>query len=118
MKFHSEAVRDKRTRFYLPVQKILRSCEVKNPEILHNSVVGPLAGKRVVLTGTLEKYTRDEAKDVLEKFGAIVTGSVSNKTDFVLVGADAGSKLTKAQALGVPVWTEADLESFIAEHTK
>lgn len=100
------------------LDNLLKQIRIKNPEIVHNSVVGPLAGKRVVLTGTLEKYTRDEAKDVLEKFGAIVTGSVSNKTDFVLVGADVGSKLTKAQALGVPVWTEADLESFIAEHTK
>ena len=100
------------------LDNLLKQIRVKNPEIVHNSVVGPLAGKKVVLTGTLEKYTRDEAKDVLEKLGAIVTGSVSNKTDFVLVGADAGSKLTKAQALGVPVWTEADLESFIAEHTK
>lgn len=100
------------------LDNLLKQIRVKNPEIVHNSVVGPLAGKKVVLTGTLEKYTRDEAKDFLEKFGAIVTGSVSNKTDFVLVGADAGSKLTKAQALGVPVWTEADLESFIAEHTK
>lgn len=78
----------------------------------------PLAGKKVVLTGTLEKYTRDEAKDILEKMGATVTGSVSNKTDFVLVGADAGSKLTKAQDLGIAVWSEAEFDDFIGKNTK
>ncbi|MDR0726649.1 MAG: NAD-dependent DNA ligase LigA [Rickettsiales bacterium] len=66
----------------------------------------PVAGKKVVLTGTMQKYTRDEAKDILEGFGAKVQGSVSAKTDIVIAGAEAGSKLTKAQELGVTVWDE------------
>lgn len=70
----------------------------------------PVSGKTVVLTGTLSNLTRSEAREILEKLGATVTGSVSRKTDFVVAGAEAGSKLTKAQELGVEVWSEADLE--------
>src|SRR5699024_6049990 len=63
-------------------------------------------GKRVVLTGKLVEMTRTEAKDWLEAHGAKVTGSVSKKTDIVIAGEKAGSKLTKAQELGVDVWDE------------
>ena len=66
-----------------------------------------MAGKTFVLTGTFPTMTRDEAKDLLEKAGAKVAGSVSTKTDFVVAGADAGSKLTKAEELGVTVIDEA-----------
>ena len=66
-----------------------------------------VAGKTFVLTGTFPTMTRDEAKDLLEKAGAKVAGSVSKKTDYVVAGADAGSKLTKAEELGVPVIDEA-----------
>jgi DNA ligase (NAD+) len=69
----------------------------------------PLAGKTVVLTGTLSSMTRDEAKAKLQALGAKVTGSVSKKTSFVVAGAEAGSKLEKAQALGVEVLDEAGL---------
>ena len=62
---------------------------------------GPFAGKTVVFTGTLETMTRDEAGDVAERLGAKVTKSVSKRTDFVVVGADAGSKAAKAAELGV-----------------
>lgn len=68
--------------------------------------------KTVVLTGTLEQYTRNEAKAILESLGANVSGSVSKKTDYVIYGTAAGSKLTKAQALGVSTMTE---EEFVQE---
>ena len=73
----------------------------------------PVSNKKIVLTGTLANYTRDEAKDILERMGATVSGSVSAKTDIVLAGADAGSKLQKATELGVTIWGEQDFENLI-----
>jgi DNA ligase (NAD+) len=73
----------------------------------------PLAGKTVVLTGTLPTLTRDDAKDLLEAAGAKVAGSVSKKTDYVIAGAEAGSKLDKAQELGVPVLDESGLMALL-----
>ncbi|MGB8062598.1 MAG: NAD-dependent DNA ligase LigA [Candidatus Sulfotelmatobacter sp.] len=69
-----------------------------------------LAGKTFVLTGTLAKYTRDEAKKMIEDAGGKVTGSVSKKTDYVVAGTDAGSKLDKAKELGVAVIDEKEME--------
>ena len=77
---------------------------------------GPLAGKTVVLTGGLASMSRDEAGAKLEALGAKVSGSVSKKTSFVVAGEAAGSKLVKAQELGVEVWDEAKLLEFLAEH--
>ena len=68
----------------------------------------PFAAKTMVFTGTLEKMTRDEAEALAERLGAKVTKSVSKKTDFVVVGADAGSKAAKAEELGVKTLTEAE----------
>ena len=73
----------------------------------------PVSGKKIVLTGALVNYTRDEAKEILERMGATVSGSVSAKTDIVLAGADAGSKLQKATELGITIWGESDLENLI-----
>lgn len=74
----------------------------------------PLAGLTFVLTGTLENRTRDEAGAALKALGAKVTGSVSKKTSFVVAGANAGSKLTKAESLGVTVLDEAQMEEVLA----
>ncbi len=76
---------------------------------------GPLAGNSVVLTGGLESMSRDEAGVKLEALGAKVSGSVSKKTSFVVAGAAAGSKLAKAQELGVEIWDEAALLAFLAQ---
>jgi len=73
----------------------------------------PLAGKTVVLTGTLPTLSRDEAKDMLEAAGAKVAGSVSKKTDYVIAGAEAGSKLDKARELGVAVLDEQGLKGLL-----
>jgi len=75
----------------------------------------PLAGKTVVFTGTLTRIGRSEAKAKAESLGAKVAGSVSKKTDYVVVGADAGSKAAKAQALGVPTLTEDEWFTLIGE---
>ncbi|EPE62105.1 DNA ligase, NAD-dependent [Exiguobacterium sp. S17] len=76
----------------------------------------PLAGKTVVLTGKLYEMTRGEAGKRLELLGASVTGSVSKNTDLLVAGEKAGSKLSKAEALGVEVWDETQLLAFLAEH--
>jgi DNA ligase (NAD+) len=77
---------------------------------------GPLEGQTVVLTGTLSALTRDEAKDKLEALGAKVAGSVSKKTSFVVAGESAGSKLGKAEELGVEIWDEARLVEYLKKH--
>jgi DNA ligase (NAD+) len=79
------------------------------PEGGEPSAAGPLAGVTVVITGTLEGMTRDEAAEAVQRLGGKVTGSVSNKTDFLVAGANAGSKHDKALTLGVPVLDEAGL---------
>jgi DNA ligase (NAD+) len=73
----------------------------------------PLAGKTIVLTGTLPTLSREEAKDLLEAAGAKVAGSVSKKTDYVIAGAEAGSKLDKARELGVAVLDEDGLRALL-----
>jgi len=73
----------------------------------------PLAGKTLVVTGALEKYTRDEINERITRLGGKASGSVSKKTDYVVAGEDAGSKLDKAKTLGVPVLTEAEFDELI-----
>ena len=70
-------------------------------------------GKTFVLTGSLEKYTRKEAEDIIERLGGKTSGSVSKKTDYVLAGEEAGSKLTKAQSLGIQIISEEEFSQMI-----
>jgi len=72
-----------------------------------------LAGRTFVLTGTLTHFTRDEAKKMIEDAGGRVSGSVSKKTDFVVAGDDAGSKLGKAKELGVRVIGEREMQDLV-----
>jgi DNA ligase (NAD+) len=74
-----------------------------------------LTGKTFVVTGTLEHYSRDEIERLIKSLGGKATGSVSKKTDFVVAGENAGSKLDKARALGVPVLTEAEFDHLIGQ---
>jgi DNA ligase (NAD+) len=97
------------------LDKLLEHVAVRDATVATIKTDGPLAGKKVVLTGTLMNYTRDAAKEILERMGATVSGSVSSKTDIVLAGADAGSKLTKAQELGITIWNEQDFQNAIQE---
>ncbi|KPG69813.1 NAD-dependent DNA ligase LigA [Enterococcus sp. RIT-PI-f] len=78
-----------------------------------SAVTSPFKDKTVVLTGKLSHFTREEAKEKIEQLGGKVTGSVSKKTDIVVAGEEAGSKLTKAQDLGVTVWEEAQMVTAI-----
>ena len=75
----------------------------------------PLSGKTLVVTGTLERYSRKEIQDLIKRLGGKAASSVSKKTDYVLAGDSPGSKLAKAQQLGVPVLSEADFKKLIGE---
>ena len=82
-------------------------------EVYSTEAPSPLAGKTVVLTGSLRRYTRQEAAELIRAFGGKVTSSVSRNTDYVVAGQDPGSKYTRAQELGVKILSEADLESLV-----
>ena len=93
---------------------LLKEVEV-TPFVRADAVESPVTGKTVVFTGTLMRVTRNEAKAQAERLGAKVAGSVSAKTDYVIAGSDAGSKLNKAQALGVTVLTEDEWLAMIGQ---
>ena len=91
----------------------LRNAGVNMQANVEENTDNRFLGKTFVLTGSLEKYTRDQASDIIEKFGGKVSGSVSKKTSYVLAGEEAGSKLTKAQNLGVTIISEQEFMNLI-----
>lgn len=91
----------------------LKTAGVNMESLEEESSDNRFEGKTFVLTGALSKYSRDEASDIIEKLGGKTSSSVSKKTSYVLAGEDAGSKLTKAQSLGVTVITEEEFEEMI-----
>ena len=94
---------DHNRRIVERLTKELRILDAERP-----AAASPVSGKTVVFTGSLEKFTRDEAKAMADRLGAKTSGSVSKKTDYVVAGPGAGSKLTKAKELGVAVLSEDD----------
>ncbi|MBX3380777.1 MAG: NAD-dependent DNA ligase LigA [Phycisphaeraceae bacterium] len=91
------------------------SADYRKPGANTAPATGPFAGKTVVLTGTLENYERTQLSEILEGLGAKVSGSVSSKTDLVIAGESAGSKLDKARELGITVWDEAQLQKALGK---
>lgn len=100
------------TRNIAVIENLQKHIAVKSA--VQNTIKTEISGKKIVLTGTLAKYSRDNAREILERMGAIVAGSVSPKTDIVLAGADVGSKLKRANELGITVWSEEDFERAMA----
>ena len=106
------------TEFFMQDQTIdlinkLKEAGVNTKNLQEENNDNRFEGKTFVLTGSLEKYTRQEASDIIEKLGGKTSSSVSKKTSYVLSGEDAGSKLAKAQSLGVEIITEEQFEKMI-----
>jgi len=97
------------------IDQLTGSCGITWPqiEVVANPDDLPLSGKTIVVTGTLESMSRNDAKDAIRRLGGKASGSVSKKTDFLIAGANAGSKLAKAEELGVPLMSEAELKALI-----
>ena len=96
------------------IDALLKQVRIRESNTTQHITDSQFAGKRIVLTGTLSRYTRDDAKEILEKLGAHVSGSVSSKTDIVIAGADAGSKLARVNELGIIVWDESEFISHLS----
>ena len=86
-----------------------------NMKLIQENIDNRFGGKTFVLTGTLEKYTREQAQDLILKFFFYTSGTVSRKTSYVLAGEEAGSKLKKAQELGITIITEKEFNEMIGE---
>lgn len=93
----------------------LRELGVNLTSKLTSKVEGAFSGKTLVVTGTLVKYSRDEIKALIEQNGGKAAGSVSSKTDYVVVGENAGSKADKARSLGIPIIDEAEFEAMLSQ---
>lgn len=98
------------------IVEALRAAGIHWPEGVAQGGPKPLAGQTLVLTGSLSRYSRDDARDALEALGAKVAGSVSKNTTAVYAGENAGSKLAKAESLGIPVYDEEALVALLQHH--
>ena len=92
----------------------LKQAGVNTKALEEENIDNRFEGKTFVLTGSLENYTRGEAINLIEKFGGKTSGTVSKKTDYVLAGEEAGSKLTKAEKLGITIITEVEFKKMIS----
>ena len=106
------------TEFFQEEQTIdlinkLKTAGVNMNSLEQESEDNRFEGKTFVLTGSLEEFTRNEASEIIERLGGKTSGTVSKKTDYVLAGEEAGSKLTKAQNLGVTIITEAEFKAML-----
>ena len=95
------------------VSQLLPHLKIKNPSSTNQDSY--LLNKTIVITGTLEEFKRDELKNMLLNKGAKVSGSVSSKTNYLIVGSNAGSKLAKANKLGVEIINEDQISDFLNE---
>ena len=93
----------------------LKAAGVNTKEVVVTGAEGPLSNKTLVLTGSLESLTRNEATELIERHGGRVSSSVSRKTDYVVAGTDPGSKLDKARQLGIPILTESEFLELIKD---
>ncbi|MGN8646735.1 NAD-dependent DNA ligase LigA [Gracilibacillus sp. HCP3S3_G5_1] len=106
---------DKVQQLIIELKELGLNLSYKGPKVSEAPADSAFAGKTVVLTGKLAIYTRQEAKQQIEALGGNVTGSVSKKTDLLIAGEDAGSKLDKAKKLEVEIWDEAKLQEVLEE---
>jgi DNA ligase (NAD+) len=113
--FHDRSNRERVARLERAGVSMQATAEEARPAAPPPPGANPFAGKTVVLTGALERFTRDEARKRLERLGARVSGSVSKKTDYVVAGDEAGSKLDKARQLGVEVLDEGRFVELLGE---
>ncbi len=104
-----------REETHLLLQRLKEAGVNMTSRIAERTVDRRLAGKTFVLTGTLPSMTREEASELIQSYGGRVSGSVSKKTSYVLAGEEAGSKLTKAQGLGIPILSEEDLLNLLKQ---
>ena len=91
----------------------LKEAGVNTKELQDENIDNRCEGKTFLLTGSLSEFTRKEAEDLIEKYGGKTSGSVSKKTDYLLAGEDAGSKLTKARELGITIISEEEFKELI-----
>ncbi len=113
-------VADSIREFFLQDQTIdlikrLKKSGVNTKNLEEESIDNRFEGKIFVLTGCLEKFTRQEASDIIEKLGGKTSSTVSKKTSYVLAGEEAGSKLTKAQNLGIEIISEEQFQEMLGQ---